>query len=399
NTRAKKKACDIDELFNRWVEEAASLGFSQCNIEKLRQRSFGMHINDEELCEFPELTVNYLAKNLVQKTSTFSEPQAFKFAVELARKSGQSVNVALNAVDKLLCSNLVVELESHSRYKREFTTKAILKKEYEMIRGAQTLSESKSKDEFGLKELSVAEARCGITLSDEQREAVLTAIDNSKLSVIAGSSGSGKTTLQNIIRHIYMSNGRKVYGAAISKLAAKNLQSEASIPSQTIAKLLLSLESGTSSVEFGDVLIIDEAGLVGLDDASNLIKHANRIGFKLILAGDHRQLRAIEHSGTFHLLKKLESISSASVSKIIRQTKAWDRKAVMQLRDGNAGQALAQYRLHNRLTIADTQQQACSSLVKDWEQYTSQNPHAIPLIIARTWQDVTTLNEEIRTVL
>jgi len=70
----------------------------------------------------------------------------------------------------------------------------------------------------------------------------------------------------------------------------------------------------------------------------------------------------------------------------------------MHLRDGNAKQAILLYKQHNRLSIIDKQSDAITELVDDWRRYTELNIKAKPLVIARTWRDVASLNEQLRKV-
>lgn len=398
NTRAKKKVHNIDDLFSRWVEEAASYNFAIEDIERLRKRSVGLHVNDLELSEFPELTPEFLATKLVETKSSFTEPEAYKYAVDLALKSGQPVAIALKSVELMLVSDLVQELDSSSRFKRDFTTKAILKKEHAVIRDAQRLAENTFAKGLGWDELISIEKQYDIELSHEQRDAVLCAIDKPKLSIINGSAGSGKSTIMRLVNDIYSADNRQVFGVAVAKSASNNLHSEAGIPSKTIAKFLGELTKDNSTIRFGDVLVVDEAGQVGLNDAALLLKYANKIGFKIIFLGDDRQLEAISLGGILRYLSRDSVVGSSRINNIIRQTKEWDRKAVMHLRDGNAKQAILLYKQHNRLTIIDKQSDAITALVDDWRKYTELNIEAKPLVIARTWRDVASLNEQLRKV-
>jgi conjugative relaxase-like TrwC/TraI family protein len=398
NTRAKKKVHNIDDLFSRWVEEAASYNFAIEDIERLRKRSVGLHVNDLELSEFPELTPEFLATKLVETKSSFTEPEAYKYAVDLALKSGQPVAIALKSVELMLVSDLVQELDSSSRFKRDFTTKAILKKEHAVIRDAQRLAENTSAKGLGWDELISIEKQYDIELSHEQRDAVLCAIDKPKLSIINGSAGSGKSTIMRLVNDIYSADNRQVFGVAVAKAAANNLNSEAGIPSKTIAKFLGELTKDNSTIRFGDVLVVDEAGQVGLNDAALLLKYANKIGFKIIFLGDDRQLEAISLGGILRYLSRDSVVGSSRINNIIRQTNEWDRKAVMHLRDGNAKQAILLYKQHNRLSIIDKQSDAITELVDDWRRYTELNIKAKPLVIARTWRDVASLNEQLRKV-
>jgi conjugative relaxase-like TrwC/TraI family protein len=399
NTRAKKKVHHVEKLFEQWEQEAIELGIDINDIKCLNQKSFGIHINDENLLEFPELSAEFLSTKLVENKSVFTERNAYEQAASLALKSGQSITVALNAVDELLNSDLVVELEAASRFTREFTTPPLLKLERQLIRHAKSLSKSSFKSALTKDELIKFEILSGLSLSEEQKEAVLGATDNRMLAIINGSAGSGKSTIMKVVRDVYHAKNSMVYGAAIAKSAAKNLQSASGVESKTIAMTLLELDAKKSTLQFGDVLIIDEAGQLGLNDALSLIGHAKRIGFKLLMIGEDKQLEAIDHGGVLSYLSRPDVIGTARIETIRRQNSEWDRKAVASFRDGFAKNALELYKQHNRLHFADSVDNAQKRLIEDWWQDSICQESKETMILARTWRHVEKLNLLVRAKL
>jgi conjugative relaxase-like TrwC/TraI family protein len=399
-TRPPKRTHNIDELFNKWEKEAAKLNYGIESIKKLRKRSYGIHIGSNEILDFPDLSPNYLASKLVESKSIFKESDVYFLAARLALESGQSLSAALNGADSLLKSDeLIVELESKTRYEREFTTRKILKLENELIDVAKDLKKSKFNDNLTDTHVNQSIKKYSIKLSDEQILAISNAVDSSALAIINGSAGAGKSTIMNIVRDVYETSNHRVFGATIAKAAANNLQEQAGIRSQTIAKTLLELNQGFSNMRFGDVLIIDEAGQLGLYESLQLMKHANRLGFKIILTGEDKQLDSIRHGGVMRYLNSLPDIKPARIETVRRQRKQWDKDAVMEFRDGKAKQALLRYQENNRLSIVDTPDAAIDQLVKDWEHYKLLYPQTSPLVLTRTWQNVMKLNNKLRGTL
>lgn len=189
NTRAPKKVHNIEELFDKWEKEAQELGVDVDKIRCLHERGIGLHISDDELLEFPELSVEFLSSKLVENKSVFTQNDVYMMASGLALRSGQSINVALNIADKLLESDLVIELESKSRFKKEFTTQEILKREKQLVRTAKELSSNDFKNVFSLQGLLEAEQLNQITLSEEQRAVVIDSTSKNMLTLINGSAG------------------------------------------------------------------------------------------------------------------------------------------------------------------------------------------------------------------
>ncbi|WP_264996990.1 AAA family ATPase, partial [Komagataeibacter rhaeticus] len=57
--------------------------------------------------------------------------------------------------------------------------------------------------------------------------------------------------------------GYRVRGAALSGIAAEGLEAGSGIESRTLASLERAWERGFDLLERGDVLVVDEAGMVG----------------------------------------------------------------------------------------------------------------------------------------
>lgn len=142
-----------------------------------------------------------------------------------------------------------------------------------------------------------AEKQTGLTLMEEQREAVRMACKY-PIWVITGGPGTGKTTVCKVIVQIMKNNGRSVAPCALSATAAKRAQNAMGIPAQTIHRLL------KFSPQFGgfthdetnplsaDLVIGDESSMTPVSLAYSLftaIKNGGCIG----LIGDKDQLPSI----------------------------------------------------------------------------------------------------------
>lgn len=203
----------------------------------------------------------------------------------------------------------------------------------------------------------------------------------------------------SIVKKLYESKNSRVYGATIAKAAAKNLESAAGIKSKTIAKTLIELDDKKSPLKFGDVLIIDEAGQVGLNHALALFTHAKSIGFKIIMVGEDKQLQPIGSGSILRCLSNTNIIGSSRIETIVRQRDEWDRLTVTAFRDGMAKLGLQAYRDAQRISIVDTQIEAIEKLVSDLTVYTRKTNKPAPLVMARTWRDVSILNNKLREAL
>ena len=120
--------------------------------------------------------------------------------------------------------------------------------------------------------------------------------------------------------------------------------------SDTLARVLAGVESGRSASGPADVVVVDEAGMVGTRALAALVDAAEAAGAKLVLVGDPRQLPEIEAGGALAAL--VERVGAIELTENRRQHEPWERLALDALRLGRAEVALATYeragRVHSR---------------------------------------------------
>jgi exodeoxyribonuclease V alpha subunit len=165
-----------------------------------------------------------------------------------------------------------------------------------------------------------------ITLADQQKEAVLKALDNGIL-VITGGPGTGKTTIIKAILHLFKSAKLNVMLAAPTGRAAKRLSEATGESAKTIHRLLgygSEVFEG-SRFQFNedepletDVLIIDEFSMVDLLLFYNLLK-AVTPGTRLIIVGDVDQLPSVGPGTVLQDLIQSECIPVVRLNVIFRQ--------------------------------------------------------------------------------
>jgi ATP-dependent exoDNAse (exonuclease V) alpha subunit len=76
-----------------------------------------------------------------------------------------------------------------------------------------------------------------------------------------------------------------------------------------------------------DVLVIDEAGMIGTRQMERVICEAEKRGAKVVLVGDVEQLQAIEAGAAFRSIT--ERHGSAEITTVRRQREGW-QPAVMR---------------------------------------------------------------------
>jgi ATP-dependent exoDNAse (exonuclease V) alpha subunit len=222
--------------------------------------------------------------------------------------------------------------------------------------------------------LRQAEAR-GLTLSDEQRDAVRHLTGAEGLSLVLGYAGTGKSALLGVAREAWEAQG---------------LQAGSGIGSRTIASLKWQWARGREQLTARDVLVLDEAGMVGLRQMQRVLQHAQAAGAKVVLVGDPEQLQAIEAGAALRALA--ERHGAAEISEVRRQRDGWQREATRELATGQTGAALERYEQAGMVVGHATQEQARAALVQGWLEARQEAPGRSQLMLAATRADAAELN-------
>jgi Ti-type conjugative transfer relaxase TraA len=237
--------------------------------------------------------------------------------------------------------------------------------------------------------LAASETR-GVRLSERQRDAFVAVTDERGLAAVIGYAGSGKSAMLGAAKDAWEAQGYRVRGAALSGMAAENLEGGSNIPARTLASLEHAWSRGRDTLTNKDVLVVDEAGLVGSRQMERVLSQARDAGAKVVLVGDAQQLQAIEAGAAFRALT--ERHGAAEITDIRRQTEGWQRDATRELATGRTGEALARYAAAGMVHVHDSQEAARATLVERWATHRLAEPGASQVMLAYTRDDVAALN-------
>ncbi|MDU6492242.1 Ti-type conjugative transfer relaxase TraA [Bradyrhizobium sp.] len=290
----------------------------------------------------------------------------------------------------------LVELGRDERGEDRFTTRDMIETEQRLHRAAEVMAE-KERHEVGDRDRETALARAearGLVLSGEQAEALAHITDGRDLGVVVGYAGTGKSAMLGVAREAWEAAGYEVRGVALSGIAAENLESGSGIASRTIASLEHGWGQGRDVLTSRDVLVIDEAGMVGTRQLERVLSHAAEAGAKVVLVGDPQQLQSIEAGAAFRSI--FERHGGAEIGEVRRQRGDWQRDATRDLATGRTGDAIHAYDSHGMLHEAASRERARDDLIDRWDRDRQASPDRSRIILTHTNDEVRALNEAAR---
>lgn len=171
-------------------------------------------------------------------------------------------------------------------------------------------------------------------LNKDQRRAVLHVLTSrDRVMLVRGGAGTGKTTMMREAVEAIEDGGKRVHVFAPSAEASRGVlrDAEGFAGADTVARLLIDTDL-QESVR-GQVVWVDEAGLLGSRATAALFDLADRAEARLILSGDKRQHGSVERGAALRLLEEEAGIVPAELREIERQKDRY-KDAVRALSEG-----------------------------------------------------------------
>jgi len=336
--------------------------------------------NGELLLLRPEMALDALTK----EQSTFTHQDLARF-INRHTENAEQFNLVF---EKVKASTELVFLGCDNKGSQRFSTRDMLNCEASMMRAAESLDKCLSHE---VSDKVVEAVKATRSLSQEQETALHYLTAKGDLKSLVGYAGTGKSYLLGAAREAWEASGYRVHGAALSGIAALNLSKSSGIESRTIASLFYRLDKNTLHWDARDILVVDEAGMLGTRTMQRLTHEAEKAGAKLVLMGDWQQLQAIEAGAPFRAIA--ENYQYAELNQIRRQTTPWQVQASLDCALGAVDKALAAYQEHDHVHQFRYQQEAKEQLITLWNDARIAAPCESQIILAYTRQDVKELNE------
>jgi Ti-type conjugative transfer relaxase TraA len=336
----------------------------------------------------PSLALNAIT----HQQSTFTRRDMAKFAHRHSDGIDQFNDVlgAINTAPDL------IELGKDGRGVDRFTTRQMIETEQRLHVAADRMAGEQRhavSDRVRLEALARAEQR-GLSLSNEQADALTHVTDARRLGIVVGHAGTGKSAMLGVARDAWEAAGFEVRGVALSGIAAENLQAGSGIASRTIASLEHGWGEGRGMLSSRDVLVIDEAGMVGTRQLERVLSHAADAGAKIVLIGDPQQLQSIEAGAAFRSLH--ERHGGVSIETVRRQKEDWQREATRHLATGRIEAAIHAYARHGMVHGTESREDALTKLIERWDEDRQAEPDQSRIILTHTNEEVRALNESAR---
>ncbi|HVS34970.1 MAG TPA: MobF family relaxase [Gemmataceae bacterium] len=156
-------------------------------------------------------------------------------------------------------------------------------------------------------------------LNEGQRQAVQHILSSrDRVILLRGAAGTGKTTLMQEAVEAIGEGGRQVVVLAPSAGASRDVLRTAGFKDADTVAMFLKCEAMQQRAA-GQVIWVDEAGLLNSQDTAALFDIAKRVNARVILMGDRKQHSSPSRGSPLKLLEEEAGVPSVAVTEIMRQ--------------------------------------------------------------------------------
>ena len=369
-TRAAKRDVDREALREHWREQATALGFdAKALAAEAMEREAGpdagkgagrddaagpaggpggfAEAQDEAAKSPAAQAVEWAVAHLSEREAVFSRTDLL--AAALARSPGAA---AIGEIEREVAAREHAGTLHAARLPGAdglLTTARAVADERETLALMQA---GQGRGAAPMRGRAVDKALRNGSLSHGQKEAVKLILSAKDRTVgVQGYAGTGKTTMLARARALLEKKGYEVRGLAPSASAARTLQADAGIASETLQRFL-ARHAGVAEgrmTKQGEkemratfqktALVVDEGSLASTVQARDLLRIADALRIpKVVLVGDEKQLEAVDAGKPFAQLQKA-GMQTAVMDEIMRQRDPELRAAVEASLAGEIGKA------------------------------------------------------------
>lgn len=277
-----------------------------------------------------------------------------------------------------------------------FTSERVLAAESAMLDAATQQVIPASSPEFFEMEAEKRRAELalqGYALPEGQERMAREFATSDKLLVVGiGAAGAGKTSSTRLAVNAIEASGGRVVGMAPTAAAAAVMREEMGIEADTVDKILSDWKNGAPvSLRAGDVLLVDEAGMVSTPKFQQILQLAQERGALVRALGDYRQLSAVGSGGALRLVDR--EVGAVHLDELFRFKNPDEAAATLALREPplvGDDQPFAWYRENDRV-VAGESDVMVEQVFTAWREDTTAGKQSI--MIASTNETVGKLND------
>lgn len=358
---------------------------SQAAMARLAEHQALAERNGERLLKDPEIAL----KAITHQQSTFTHHDLARFVNRHTVDANQFEAV----YERIKQHPEIVHLGKDDQHRDRFTTREMLALETKMLdRAVDGAQNSKNI----VSEKHIVRAMSNKNLSEEQQVAFRHIAQGGDVTCVVGYAGTGKSYMLGAAREAWEAQGYRVQGMTLSGIAAENLQGGSGIKSHTVANRLWHWERDREKLTNKDIVVVDEAGMLGSRQMAKIIEETNNAGAKVVLVGDPEQLQAIEAGAAYRAIA--ERTGYVEMTEIRRQQEGWQQQATRDFASGRTDDGLIAYERHDNIHRFDIKEEAMTRMVEQWDETRSQAPEKSQIMLAYTRDEVKQLNERARSM-
>lgn len=428
---AKSEARSLEDLHTEWVAAAhalsehgvhvpvdhqlaeslktASTQYEQNTLQSVRQEAYSTPLEahtDAVLSRLEEARSTWRRTHINAETSRYvrelglNETQD-KGLISSIRQSVVEDSLPLHIKDTRLTPREYLRKDGTSQYQRIdaelFTSERVLAAENKILDAAsRAVIPASTVDVF---ELAAQKRRAelaeqGHSLPAGQEAMARAFATSDKLLVVGiGAAGAGKTSSTRLAVDAIEASGNRVIGMAPTAAAAAVMRSEMRINADTVDKFLTDWQSGKKPLDVrpGDVLLVDEAGMISTPKMEKILTLAQERGALVRALGDYRQLSAVGSGGALRLVDR--EIGAVHLDELFRFKNPEEAAATLSLREPplvGTDKPFEFYKENGRIMAGDA-----AAMIEDvFRKYSADvNAGKQSIMIASTNETVTRLND------
>lgn len=428
---AKSEARSLEDLHTEWVAAAhalsehgvhvpvdhqlaeslktASLNYEQSVLQGARQEAYSTPLEahtDAVLSRLEEARSTWRRTHINAETTRYvrelglNETQD-KGLISSIRQSVIEDSLPLHIKDTRLTPREYLRKDGTSQYQRIdselFTSERVLAAENKILDAAsRAVIPASTVDVF---ELAAQKRRAelaaqGHTLPAGQEAMAREFATSDRFLVVGiGAAGAGKTSSTRLAVDAIEASGNRVIGMAPTAAAAAVMRSEMRINADTVDKILTDWQSGKKPLDVrpGDVLLVDEAGMIATPKMEKILTLAQERGALVRALGDYRQLSAVGSGGALRLVDR--EIGAVHLDELFRFKNPEEAAATLSLREPplvGTDKPFEWYKDNNRVVAGDA-----DAMIEDvFRKYsTDVTAGKQSIMIASTNETVTRLND------